>query len=193
MRVDNDRFSRAKVASRRQRRKPPGQVSFASQVTTAAAAAPGGPPSAAGAAPKNGHDCRNSRKICRRTLANAEARDIISRFTVPNSNAGLPSGEGDQVVDYAGIPGGVVCTTFSSDGLAGGNVTTPAHALVGTVDQTIVRRGRSSYLNTHGYGSAGINWFGRLRDGQNDSWGPVIFDNVASKAALYAAARYRGC
>tara|TARA_R110000772_G_scaffold44732_8_gene102838 strand:+ start:2759 stop:3196 length:438 start_codon:yes stop_codon:yes gene_type:complete len=91
------------------------------------------------------------------------------------------------------VPGGIVYTTFSSDGLAGRNVTTPVHSLVGTVDQTIVDRGGRSYLNTHGYGSAGDSWFRRFRDNANDSWGPVIFDNVGSKAALYAAAYYKGC
>ena len=108
---------------------------------------------------QNGHDYRYSRQVCRRALTPAEARDLISRYTVPNSNMGTKSGEGYHIVDVGGIAGGVVYTSYSANGLAGRNVTTPFHVFVGTVDQSIGYSGGASYINTHGYGYAGSSLF----------------------------------
>lgn len=133
------------------------------------------------------------RPVCKRALTNAEQRDLISRFTVPNSTAGTKSGEGYHVVDFNFIPGGVVYTTYSADGLSGRNVTTPVHAFVGTVDRSISISGGQTYLMTHGYGSAGEGVFNRGRDGINGEAGKVIFSNMDAKAILYAKLFFPGC
>ena len=120
-------------------------------------------------------------------------RDLISRFTVPNSNAGRPSKAGFQIVDFQGIPGGFVITSYSADGLAGRNVTTPYHAFVGTVDQSISISGGRTYINTHGYGTAGNDAVGRARDAVNEVGGKMVFDLLDQQAAAYAKRAYKGC
>ncbi|CUS44669.1 MAG: RHS repeat-associated core domain-containing protein [Pseudomonadota bacterium] len=140
-----------------------------------------------------GHDYRVETLICSRPLTNSEGRDLISRFTVPNSNAGRPSKAGFQIVDFQGIPGGFVITSYSADGLAGRNVTTPYHAFVGTVDQSISISGGRTYINTHGYGTAGNDAVGRARDAVNEVGGKMVFDLLDQQAAAYAKRAYKGC
>ena len=143
--------------------------------------------------PQKGHDYRARREVCERALTNAEARDLISRFTVPNSFAGFKSGSGIQVVDVGGLPGGIVNTTYSPDGLLGRNVTTPYHAFVGTVDQSISYSGGATYINTHGYGNAGDSGIGLTRDFINGIAGKGIFEFLDTKAAIFAKIAYKGC
>ncbi len=142
-----------------------------------------------------GHDyvMGKERAVCKRALTKAEQRDLISRFTVPNSTAGTKSGEGYHVVDFNFVPGGIVRTTYSADGTFGRNQTTPVHMFVGTVDRSISISGGKTYLMTHGYGFAGPHILNQGRDAINGEAGKVIFSNMDQKAIWYAKLFYPGC
>lgn len=153
----------------------------------------GGPKNVSEAA--GGHDYRTHNIVCNRPLTPSEQRDLLSRFSVPSIfDEGFPAGNGEYLVTNSqGIPGGFVQTTFSPDGLAVTNVTTPVHAFVGTVVRSVGVSGGSTFIDTHGFGDAGDSLLGQLRDENNQAFGPGIFDQLDSLALRYAAANLPGC
>lgn len=151
--------------------------------------------------------------MCQRPLTQQEQRDLINRFTVPNTyTRGRPQSAGTNlVVSWFVVPGGFVTTTFSADGLAGRNVTIPFHVFVGVVDRSISNTTSGAYMETHGYGgygslnlpppspsasleTGGTNLdLGGMLDLINNATGPVIFNDVDEQAARYAKHNFPGC
>jgi RHS repeat-associated protein len=144
---------------------------------------------------KKNHDYRTRNKVCSRKMTDNEMRDLLSRYGAPTATAGLVHRRSGENIVTAGrvIPGGVVRTTFSTDGLSVTNVTTPVHAFVGVIERSISRSGGETFISTHGYGDAGNGLFADLRDSTNALFGPGIFDMLDNDAADYAAANYSGC
>lgn len=141
-----------------------------------------------------GHDYRTRDKVCRRPLTKAEESDLVSRFGVPSVFSGSPIGNGEYLVtNGSGVPGGFVQTTFSVNGLTATNVTTPVHAFVATIVRSAGNYGGFWTIFTHGFGFAGANALGQLRDQNNQKYGPGIFNQLDQRAAAYAAANYPGC
>jgi RHS repeat-associated protein len=160
--------------------------------------------------PQEGHDYRAQNLVCNRPLTTQEQGDLISRFTVPNSyTLGQPKAPGTYMVAAWGIPGGWVNTTFTPDGLAGTNTTTPFHVFTGVVQRSITNTSNGAYMLTHGTGgysslpqsqspSASLETgfsvdIGGALDVINDATGPIIFNNVDQAAAAYAKANFAGC
>ncbi len=144
-----------------------------------------------------GHDYNTSNLVCRRPLTASEKKKLLSRFGIPNKSAGTPQGSGTYTVDVAGIPGGVVDTVFSSDGLSVRNTTTPIHAFTGTIIRTFGSSDSGTRINTHGFGGSAlknlINPVSMVRDTINMISGPLIFNKLDSKASAYASRHFRGC
>jgi len=142
-----------------------------------------------------GHDYRTRDTVCKRPLSATEAADLLSRYAVPNEFLnGDPVSNGEHLVTNGwGLPGGFVQTTFTANGFAATNVTTPVHVFVGTIVRSIGIVNGSTIINTHGYGNAGSSTIGRFRDENNQEFGPGIFSALDSKAADYAASHIPGC
>jgi hypothetical protein len=159
-----------------------------------------------------GHEYYAVNTVCRRRLTEQEQQALIRRFTVPNTyTQGRPQSSGTNLVATLGIPLGFVTTTFAPNGLAGRNVTTPAHPLSGIVDRSIVNTDAGAIMVTHGFGGyrslglpAGSQYasmeagstevdVGAAIDALNDLLGPAIFDAVDRQAARYASAHFPGC
>jgi RHS repeat-associated protein len=160
-----------------------------------------------------GHDYRTQNRVCKRPLTKNEQRELIQRFTVPNAyTQGRPQSAGvNMVANSWGIPGGFVTTTFSADGLAGMNVTTPFHVLTGVVERSIRNTNNGAFMETHGYGGYGsLNLpssspyasmetggiqidVGEMLDSINNTIGPDIFDSVDRQATRYAVHHFAGC
>ena len=51
----------------------------------------------------------------------------------------------------------------------------------------------STYIHTQGYGDAGSGLIGRVRDNNDQRFGPGIFDHIDSRAARYARRYFEGC
>jgi RHS repeat-associated protein len=164
-----------------------------------------GPPAA------GGHEYETHNPVCRRPLTDQEKRELISRFTVPNSfKLGQPAMSGTHLVANGwGIPGGWVTTTFAPNGLSGSNVTTPFHVFTGTVERSVSNVGGVSYMDTLGYGgynsqvptpsqygssltTSSVD-IGGLLDSINDLMGPWVFDAVDAQALRYAMNHFPGC
>ena len=143
----------------------------------------------------DGHNYDTNNIVCNRQLTEAESKDLLSRYSVPNVFiTGDPIDDGWHIVTNGwGVPGGVVTTVYSSDGLSAVNTTTPAHAFVGTISRTINAMPNGTYISTHGTGDAGRSYIGKLRDGANQKFGPDIFNNLDARAAKYAAKNLPGC
>jgi RHS repeat-associated protein len=139
------------------------------------------------------HKYRVRTQVCKRSLSDGEAANLLSRFAGPFPVTGIPRGNGYYLVSWLGLPGGMVQTTFSATRLSVTNVTTPVHAFVGRIDRAVVRSGGATYITTHGSGNAGPGGMGNLRDVVNESLGPEIFGGLDSKALAYAAAHFAGC
>ena len=121
---------------------------------------------------------------------------MLGQFGVPNIFAGwTQSGKNGQyiVTNGWGLPGGVVTTRFSPGGLSVTNVTTWAHAFVGTINRRISVSDGATFIDTHGYGNAGSGLLGALRDANNQRYGPGIFDALDDNAADYAKSHFVGC
>jgi RHS repeat-associated protein len=171
---------------------------------------PGAPPPRTNQ-PQGGHDYQTQNPICQRALTPQEQSDLISRFTVPNVyTQGQPKTPGTYMVANGwGIPGGWVNTTFTQDGLAGTNATTPFHVFTGVVTRGIVNSSGGAYMVTHGTGGysslpqspspyesseTGFSVdIGGLLDAINDLTGPPVFNAVDQAAAAYAQANFPGC
>jgi RHS repeat-associated protein len=174
------------------------------------------PGSHTGGGATQGHEYRAWNEMCNRPLTPQEKKELISRFTVPNSyTLGQPKTAGTYLVAHRGIPGGIVTTTFSPDGAAGKNETSPFHIFTGTVERTIVNTDSGAYMQTHGYGGYGsmnlppqqpnvsmaiaglgiviTTDYGSALDSVNNSVGPDVFNNVDKQAALYAKSHFPGC
>ncbi len=148
--------------------------------------------------------------MCKRPLTEAEWKDLVRRFTVPNIyTTGRPQSEGTNlVVNRWSIPGGFVTTRFFAGGLVGTNVTTPFHIFRGTVERSIVNTPDGAFMLTHGYGGYGLGNavippsietggeaidLGLALDGINDIYGPEIFNDLDKQAARYARHHFSGC
>jgi hypothetical protein len=163
------------------------------------------------ASPQGGHDYRTQNVVCQRPLTPQEQSDLVSRFTVPNVyTQGQPKLPGTYLVaNNWGIPGGWVNTTFTPDGLAGTNTTTPFHVFTGVVQRSITNTSDGAVMLTHGTGGystlpqsqspdesleTGFSVdIGGALDVINELSGPTIFNSVDQAAAAYAKANFAGC
>jgi hypothetical protein len=133
----------------------------------------------------------------------------VSRFTVPSAlwvGAQGIDKQGQHVVTWYGVPGGVVETGYSPDGFTGTNVTTWAHIFQGRVDRSAVNIGGQGYMTTHGYRTAPIyeppmtsySMFPSmplegLIDSYNQGKAPEVFAAYDQRAREYAQENFDGC
>jgi hypothetical protein len=131
-------------------------------------------------------------------------KDLVNRFTVPNKYAAGNSVKNNSinlVVNGWSIPGGLVTTTFSADGLVGTNTTTLYHAFKGTVNVTAVNGTEGGYMTAHGTGGYGpptsgvlnLSFVGAGLDAINQMSGPSIFNTAFERAFNYAQQHFDGC
>jgi RHS repeat-associated protein len=139
------------------------------------------------------HDYETKSEICKKKLSDKEAANLLSRFAGPFYLLRVPRRNGKNLVQWMGLPGGVVQTTFSPNGLSVTNVTTPVHVFVGQITRAIVRSAGVTSVVTVGTGTAGPGGLGNTRDLLNGTFGPSIFKGLDKATMEYAKSHYAGC